>query len=101
MTQKQGLINFVENIRPIMEKIKDQKKLTEDEYQSVLQLYLEERDYLIQQAYKKATATAWEVYEKARAPSLEIYEKAEATAWEVYKKAMASALYQAITKCNL
>ena len=41
MANKQGLVNFTHNIKPIMEKCRDGKKLTKDEQGTIVQYYLE------------------------------------------------------------
>jgi len=51
----------------------------------------------IDEAYKKATATAYEAYEKAMALAYEAYEKVKAPADEAYEKARATA-YEAYEK---
>lgn len=46
MEQSKGLKNFTVNIKPTMAKIKDGKKLTNSELQSILEFYLEVVDYI-------------------------------------------------------
>ncbi len=46
MEQKQGLRNFVQNIKPVMLKCKGGKKLTKDEQGQIVQFYLEVVDFI-------------------------------------------------------
>ena len=45
-TKKEGLINFVDNIKPTMENIRDGKRLKDFELRMILQFYLEVVEYL-------------------------------------------------------
>lgn len=46
MAGKQGLINFTQNIKPVMEKCRDGKKLHKDEQKNIVEFYLEVIHYL-------------------------------------------------------
>ena len=41
MNNTEGLKNFARNIKPIMEKCRDGKKLSKDEQSTIVQFYLE------------------------------------------------------------
>lgn len=47
MEKKQGLKNFIVNIKPVMVKCRDGKKLTKDEQKTIVAFYLEVINYLI------------------------------------------------------
>lgn len=49
MTQLEGLKNFAQNVKPVMQKCKNRQKLTKSEQQSILQFYFEVVDYLAKQ----------------------------------------------------
>lgn len=46
MEQKQGLVNFAQNVEPIIQKCRDRKKLMISEQESIVQFYLEVLNYL-------------------------------------------------------
>ena len=46
MEQKQGLRNFTQNIKPVMLKCKDGKRLTKNEQKQIVEFYLEVVDFI-------------------------------------------------------